>query len=95
MDGRFSVVRAIPESVALDRANDVLALSQEGREHLAHAYEAHIVSDWASYLYETDRLNQALVAIRDVARLWADEVRTAPEAQPDQLPLRLVGEAAV
>lgn len=89
MDGRYSVVRAIPESVALDRANDVLALSQEGREHLAHAYEAHVLSDWASYLFETDRLQRALIGIRDVARLWADDVLAAPEVHPDQLPLQL------
>lgn len=90
MDARYAVIRAIPETLALDAANDVLALSQEGRVHLAHAYESHVMADWASYLYETERLDQRLRDIRDTARRWADAVIAAPEIHADQLPLRLV-----
>lgn len=87
MDGRFAVLRGIPETAALDRANDVLALSQEGRVYLARAYEAHVQDDWSRYLDATSRLHDKLVEIRDVARHWADEVMEAPIVSPNQLTL--------
>ena len=101
MDRRFAVLRAIPECRALDTANDVLALSQEGRVRLvmlaqeakalvAAAYEHHVMDDWAGFLDVMDRLDRDLTEIRDASRRWADDVTSAPEIDPDQLPLRLV-----
>lgn len=61
MDARFAVYRLLPESEALDYANDVLALSQEGRKHLERAYQAHVMSDWAGYLHETENIQRSLL----------------------------------
>lgn len=89
MDGRVTTFRVLPECKALDAANDVLALSQEGRVHLVQAHSAHVQDDWASYLDAVDRINTDLVRIGDVARGWASMVSAAPEIHPDQLPLAL------
>lgn len=71
------------------RRNDVLALSQEGRLHLERAYQAHVMSDWKHYLDETEAIHRSFVDIRDTARRWADDVRSAPQISPNQLPLQL------
>jgi hypothetical protein len=89
MDGRYAVLRAIPEAQALDTANDVLALSQEGRLHLVAAHSAHVQDDWGEYLNAVDRIDQTFRIIRDTARRWADDVTAAPQVDPNQLPLRL------
>lgn len=89
MDGRFAVLRAIPEAKALDTANDVLALSQEGRVRLVQAHTAHVQDDWAKYLDAVDRIDRTFRDIRDTARRWADDVTAAPQISPDQLPLQL------
>lgn len=89
MDRRMAVYRVIAECRALDTANDVLALSQEGRLHLERAYQAHVMSDWKHYLDETEAIHRSFVDIRDTARRWADDVRSAPQIHPDQLPLQL------
>lgn len=87
MDGRFAVIRAIPEAQALDVANDVLALSQEGRLHLVAAHSAHVADDWGEYLHAVDRIDRTFRDIRDTARRWADDVNSAPAISPGQLPL--------
>lgn len=87
MDRRFSVLRALPETTALDRANDVLALTAEGHRHLVRAHSAHCLNDWSGYLAATEAVNRCLVGIRDTARRWAAEVAEAPEVNPDQLAL--------
>lgn len=89
MDGRFAVIRAIPEAKALDTANDVLAPSQEGRLHLVAAHSAHVQDDWGEYLNAVDRIDLTFRLIRDSARRWADDVTNAPQIDPDQLPLQL------
>lgn len=100
MDGRYTVLRVLPECTALDRANDVLALSQEGRVHLVQqiqeakrlvllAYERHVMDDWSGFLNAADRLDKTLTDMRDTARLWAEDVMGAPQVSPDQLPLQL------
>lgn len=100
MDGRCRTFRVLSESKALDTANDVLALSQEGRVRLVMlaqeaqrlveaAYERHVMDDWSGYLALTDRLNRTLIEIRDLGRRWADDVTSSPEISPDQLPLAL------
>ena len=87
MDGRCVVIRAIPEVKALDTANDVLALSQEGRLHLVAAHSAHVADDWGEYLHAVDRIDRTFRDIRDVSRRWADDVMNAPQIDPNQLPL--------
>jgi hypothetical protein len=89
MDRRVAVYRAIAECRALDTANDVLALSQEGRVRLVQAHSAHVADDWSKYLDAVDSINTTFVRIADTARLWADDVTSAPQVHPDQLPLRL------
>lgn len=89
MDGRCAAFRVLSESQALDRANDVLALSQEGRVRLVQAHQAHVQNDWSRYLDAVDRINSAFVDIGDVARRWVDDVTSAPQISPDQLPLAL------
>lgn len=89
MDGRCRTFRVLPESQALDVANDVLALSQEGRVHLVQAHSAHVADDWAKYLDAVDHINTDLIRIGDVARGWASMVSAAPSVHPDQLPLAL------
>ena len=85
----YSIYRAIPEAKALDAANDVLALSQEGRLHLVKAHTAHVRDDWGAYLDAVDRINRAFADIADTSRRWADDVMAAPQISPDQLPLAL------
>lgn len=87
MDGRYAVVRAIPEPVALDAANDVLAAAQEGRQHLEVAHQAHCLDDWKGYLDAAARVDLCLREIRDTARRWAGDVMGAPVVSPDQMPL--------
>lgn len=94
MDARFAVYRLLPECEALDYANDVLALSQEGRTHLERAYQAHVMSDWAGYLHETEDIQRSLLDLRDTARRWADDVMAAPAVCPDQIALPGHGFAA-
>lgn len=89
MDGRYAVLRLIPECEAMDRANDVLAAAQEGRQHLEKAHQAHCLNDWPNYLNSAGRVDLCLREIRDAARQWADDVSSAPEISPDQLPLQL------
>ena len=89
MDGRYAVLRVIEEGKALDRANDVVALSQEGRLRLVQAHSAHVRNDWSGYLSAVDRINTALISIGDTARDWAADVTSAVEISPDQLPLAL------
>lgn len=89
MDRRMAVYRAIAECRALDAANDVLALSQEGRVHLVAAHSAHVQDDWGQYLNAVDRIDQTFRQIRDSARRWADDVMAAPVIDPNQLPLQL------
>ena len=99
MDGRFAVLRAIPECRALDTANDVLALSQEGRVRLvmlaqeakaliAAAYEHHVMDDWAGFLDVMSRLDRDLTEIRDASRRWADDVTSAPEMRAEMTQTR-------
>lgn len=87
MDGRCSVIRAIPEVRALDAANDVLALSQDGRDDLERAHQAHWMGDAPAFLKYLNRADGSFRAIRDVSRRWADDVMTAPQIDPTQLPL--------
>ena len=89
MDRRVAVFRVLPECKALDTANDVLALSQEGRVRLVQAHSAHVRDDWAAYLDALDRINTTFVHIADTARKWAEDVTSAPQISPDQLPLQL------
>jgi hypothetical protein len=87
LDGRHARFRVLPEASALDYANDVTALAQEGRLHLARAYDAHVQSDWARYLQATEAINAKLIAIGKVAREWAGAVEDAPTVSRGQLSL--------
>jgi len=89
MDGRYGVLRVLPECTALDRANDVVALSQEGRLRLVQAHSAHVKNDWSRYLDAVDRIDRSFREIGETARRWAADVTEAPQISPDQLPLLL------
>jgi hypothetical protein len=89
MDGRCRNFRLVSESAALDRANDVLALANEGYGHLDRSHKAHVSGDLDRYLLEAIDCAEALGRIRNTARRWADDVMGAPEISPDQLPLLL------
>ncbi len=91
MDRRFAVLRVIEEGRALDTANDVLALSQEGRVYLTRIHGAVRSGqvDWDNYLVAADRVNDTFKNIGRWARQWADDVTEAPQISPDQLPLLL------
>lgn len=89
IDGRYAAFRILPESQALDYANDVRALSQEGRVHLARAYDAHVKDNWPRYLEATEAVNGKLVAIGRVARELAGVVEEAPVVTEGQLSLVL------
>ena len=89
IDGRYAAFRIVPETRALDLANDVRALAHEGRVHLSRAYDAHVQSDWPRYLSATEAINTKLVAIGDVARAWAGVVEEAPALSEGQLSLAL------
>ncbi len=93
IDGRLARFRVLPESSALDYANDITALGQEGRLHLARAYDAHVQGDWARYLQATEAINGKLIAIGRVAREWAGAVEDAPTVTRDQLSLAPKGPA--
>jgi hypothetical protein len=80
VDRRFSVIRAIPESKALDAANDIVALAQEGRVYLVRAHAAHVQDDWGAYLDAVDRINTTFAAIGNTARRWASDISAAPLA---------------
>lgn len=87
MDRRFSIVRAIPESAALDFADDVVALSQQGRAYLVQAHSAHVADNWSAYLDAVDGINTSLVGIKQVADCWRRDVEDAPQISPGQLAL--------
>jgi hypothetical protein len=87
LDGRHARFRVLPESSVLDYSNDVTALSQEGRLHLARAYDAHVQGDWARYLQATEAINGKLIAIGRVAREWAGALEDAQTVTRDQLSL--------
>lgn len=90
MDGRYAVIRAIPETEALDYAGDVLALAHEGRRDLECAYQAHVMDDWSRFLHHVGRLDETFREITGTARRWAEGVQSAPQICPNQLPLQLV-----
>lgn len=78
IDRRFVRLRALPESVALDYANDISALAAEAHSHLT-AQRVLKVSD-------------ALFEIHGTARKWAGEVEEAPVISADQLDFALCGD---
>jgi hypothetical protein len=85
IDGRVAVYRAIPETAALDRANDVLVLSDESRKQLERALKGH--DDWGLFLGAVEVIDQKLVELGDIAWRWAREVQDAPVVHADQLAL--------
>lgn len=95
IDGRVTTYRAVSETAALDRANDVLALSEESRKHLGRAHEAHVHNDWAAFLGAVDVIDRKLMEIGDLAWRWAREVQDAPLINPDQLALWVRPDGAV
>lgn len=88
-DNRYATFRVIAETKALDIANDVAALSHEGRVHLMRAHEAHVKDDWPRYLHASSAVDRKLVAIGAAAREWSGTVLEAPSLTPGQLELML------
>jgi hypothetical protein len=89
MDGRYGVSRVLPESVALDRANDVAALAAFGQQDCERAHQAYAMDDHRNGLINLDSAHQTFYRIHKLAAAWAADVTSAPEVSPNQLPLLL------
>ena len=75
-----SILKVIPEAVALDAPNDIRALAGEGLKHLERSYRARLAEDWMTYLNETQDVVSVFHLIKQRARTWAAEAEAAPLA---------------
>lgn len=78
IDGRFARFRVLPETQALDYANDVSALSAEAHSALCDG--------------RVMKVSDALFAIHGIAREWSGAVEEAPLLTPGQLDFALCGD---
>lgn len=78
VDRRFAQLRVVPETVALDYANDISALAAQAHSHLADG--------------RVMKVSDAIFEIHGTARKWAGFIEEAPAISPDQLDFALCGD---
>jgi hypothetical protein len=95
VDRRFRNFRVMPETEALDYANDVTALAREGHAHLVQLHGAHRhdgTYDMSRYIKAVGAVDGKFTAIDGAAHDWAGFVEESPVLTEGQLDLALCPE---